>query len=409
LPRNKNENRWLPGGRLKAALTRKIIPAVIAVSIATFITFSYVDNQTEIHILKEQQAHLRVKQQQAEIKLEKIEFRENKTVTLEPQGGYRVTLYYATDRRPLKKKGDIQEYGNQSAESLSYGKCTVHIPDDHVKGVQEKPPWYALFPDPDKYLELTSVSLDMGADRFYSVLSTDVNSSGNQEILVFIHGFNVSFKDAAQTTAQLAYDLEFKGVPVMYSWPSQGKIADYMSDEERAQDTEFDLEDFLTRLARDTHARKIHIIAHSMGNRALTRVLANFAREDRHARPTNPRFRQIILAAPDVGQRLFERLAREFPGTAAHVTLYANNKDKALWLSEKLHKSARGGADAVPYKDIDVIDASLIRGDFLNHSNFATNRILLADIAAVIIKEELPASRRFGIKKTPVGTFFISP
>ena len=35
---------------------------------------------------------------------------------------------------------------------------------------------------------------------------------------MFVHGFNVSFADAARRTAQIAYDLAFGG-PGALSWP----------------------------------------------------------------------------------------------------------------------------------------------------------------------------------------------
>src|SRR5262249_2696270 len=34
--------------------------------------------------------------------------------------------------------------------------------------------------------------------------------------------FNVTFEDAVRRRAQIAYDLQFPGTPIRYSWPSQG-------------------------------------------------------------------------------------------------------------------------------------------------------------------------------------------
>ena len=35
------------------------------------------------------------------------------------------------------------------------------------------------------------------------------------EILIIIHGYNVGFSDAATRAAQIAYDIDFKGTPVL--------------------------------------------------------------------------------------------------------------------------------------------------------------------------------------------------
>jgi len=329
-------------------------------------------------------------------------------IKAEKPSGYNVRLYYATDRRKTNKQGPAVMYGEESADNLSYGICSVHIPADHVKGSMEEPNWYTFFPDHSKYLEVNEVKEVTGEPLFFSSLKADIQSSPKKEILVFIHGYNVPFVDAARRAAQLDYDLEFKGIPVLYSWPSQGKLIGYMADEASAEVTAFHLKDFLKRLASQSHADRIHIIAHSMGNRALLRSLATLALEEKQRNASNPRFRQIILAAPDIDQRLFENLAKQFSSTAEHVTIYSNSNDKALWLSNFLHTSKQEGQVVAALKAFDVIDASSIKGDFLDHSNFAINRILLADIAAVI-QGRFPADSRFGIKKGESGTFSISP
>ena len=46
---------------------------------------------------------------------------------------------------------------------------------------------------------------------FYELLRQTVNQSARRELFVFIHGFNVSFEDAARRTAQIHYDLKFDG------------------------------------------------------------------------------------------------------------------------------------------------------------------------------------------------------
>jgi esterase/lipase superfamily enzyme len=41
-----------------------------------------------------------------------------------------------------------------------------------------------------------------------------------------VHGYNVSFDDAALRTAQLAYDLTFDCPAAFFSWPSKGTEAE---------------------------------------------------------------------------------------------------------------------------------------------------------------------------------------
>jgi esterase/lipase superfamily enzyme len=94
-----------------------------------------------------------------------------------------------------------------------------------------------------------------------------VGRSSEQSLLVFVHGFNVPFGDAARRTAQIAHDLQYPGVPLLFSWPSNGSPAPraYKSDENDADWAVPHLSQFLQDVARQSGATKINIIAHSMG------------------------------------------------------------------------------------------------------------------------------------------------
>ena len=50
-------------------------------------------------------------------------------------------------------------------------------------------------------------------------------------MFVLIHGFNVSFEEAAIRAAQIGYDLKVPGEMAFYSWPSHGSTAAYSADE----------------------------------------------------------------------------------------------------------------------------------------------------------------------------------
>jgi len=70
----------------------------------------------------------------------------------------------------------------------------------------------------------------MTGNDFLHTLQLDVENANEQEAFIFIHGFNVTFKDAARRTAQIAHDLNFQEAPIMYSWPSKGRPTEYVAD-----------------------------------------------------------------------------------------------------------------------------------------------------------------------------------
>ena len=75
---------------------------------------------------------------------------------------------------------------------------------------------------------------DQSAAEFYRQVGARVSESPVRQALVFVHGFNQTLADAARRTAQLAYDLAFDGPVVAFSWPSQGRLLDYLKDQRNA-------------------------------------------------------------------------------------------------------------------------------------------------------------------------------
>src|SRR5206468_8551156 len=129
-----------------------------------------------------------------------------------------------------------------------------------------------------------------------------------KEAFVFVHGYNTSFRDAARRTAQLAYDLAFDGAPILYSWPSLGQETAYPAGEGNAEWTVAHLVKFLDEVVSLSGTRTLHLIAHSMGNRAVIGALRDMARVPRSTSPSQ--FRQVVLAAPDIDAGVFQQLAQ---------------------------------------------------------------------------------------------------
>lgn len=118
-------------------------------------------------------------------------------------------------------------YGNKRGEELQLGTCQVSIPRDHQVGEVESPSILRLEfrEDPERHVVLLDV-VSQPAEEFYADLKACVGQSQQKDAFVFVHGFNVTFEDAARRTAQIAYDVKFEGVPIFYSWPSQVRSRD---------------------------------------------------------------------------------------------------------------------------------------------------------------------------------------
>ena len=313
-------------------------------------------------------------------------------------------IFYVTDRLVLMKDGR-RTYGDRHPQGyVSYGKCSVSIPISHRIGHLETPSiWKLEFkPKPEKHVVVLEVE-KLDKEAFFDSVKAAVESAKSREAFVFIHGYNVSFQDAARRTAQMAFDLGFVGAPIFYSWPSAGNFWQYTRDETNVEWTIPHLKAFLTDLAARVSATTIHLIAHSMGNRALARALEQMA----GAGEANVAFRHIILTAPDIDADTFRTLAAAMRPVATSVTMYSSHLDKALMASKRFHGYPRAGEVILIVGGVDTIDASAVNTSFLGHSHFGESRSVIEDIYWLLRNQ--PPENRFGItrKQSPDGNYYV--
>lgn len=305
-----------------------------------------------------------------------------------------LTVHYATDRKATQSTVPKDMYQGERG-TLVYGKCEVTIPRTHKVGELEAPSlWrFEVNEDPNKHVILKSARQQAVKD-FYSDVSSRIGQSSRRDAFIFVHGYNTSFQDAARRTAQIAYDLKFEGAPVFFSWPSQAAFYGYTVDETNVEFAQSDLKKFIREFAATTPAEKIHLIAHSMGNRAMTRALAELFREQPEIRN---KISEIILAAPDIDADVFIRdIAPALQGPNQLITLYASSNDWALLASKKFHGYSRAGdtGDNISIAPgIVTIDSSSIETDFLGHSYFAQSQSIISDIFDMLGGRRLPEER----------------
>lgn len=310
------------------------------------------------------------------------------------QGFTKVKIYYATDR--ARSGSDLpNDFYSGRRGDIEYGTATVSIPDQHRPGKIEKPSiWTLEFrEDPQRHIVLRSVVAE-ASETVFAEMRNHIRMTGKAEAFVFVHGFNVSFQEAAKRTAQMAFDMNFEGLPILYSWPSRASILSYIADTAVVNLSGRRLSRFLEDVVAKSGATRIHLIAHSMGNRALTDALELFALRYKGRMPA---FDQVLFAAPDLDAGLFAEMVRTIRPAARRVTLYASNKDWALAFSRKLHgdspRAGQGGSEILHAADVDSIDMTEIGDDMLKHSYYANNPSALTDILSLFWRDVPPEDR----------------
>ncbi|RUP00318.1 alpha/beta hydrolase [Hyphomicrobium sp.] len=339
----------------------------------------------------------------------------------DPNKKYKIVpVFYGTDRE-IEPDPKRLQFGSGRGHKLQLGRALISVPLSHEVPHIERPRIYEVFgykiyaeqEDPNKHFTVQEIT-SLTEDQMLAMVRARLKDSSTfkDHAFVFIHGFNTSFDCALYRTAQITYDLGFDGAPFVYSWPSGGKVASYTYDRGSVEQAEPTLAEFLTMVIQKSGAKSISLIAHSMGNELLLRVLQTL-------KPKIPRgvvISQVILAAPDVDRDKFNIIAREISNFAKGVTLYAASNDRALGYSQQFWGGVPRAGD-IP-KDgplivpgVDTIDVTAVSTDALglNHSGYAENPALLDDVKALVEYGIRPPNRRLKsilAVESPQGTFW---
>lgn len=309
-----------------------------------------------------------------------------------------ISVYYSTNRNIVNsREKTVRRFGNQVSDSLSYGKTRVVVPVSyHRRGNFESGDWWSFLSRKLDHLFFISEVEPLSKDAFLEVAGRTL-ADKKQDTILYVHGFNNKMEFAILRFAQFIYDIRFPGTPVAFSWPSEGTVKGYWRDEKKAAQSYKALALTLYRLIEQQQTQKdpakrgkIHLIAHSMGNRVLLRAIHELGT---YLKDIEKPFGHIVLAAPDVDLSDFVALFPWVKYSSDSVSLYYSEEDKALLASQTLHSSKRLGQDALFEKGLINIDSTRVNTSLLGHDYFVSKSELLIDLD-LLINLNLPPSER---------------
>lgn len=306
-----------------------------------------------------------------------------------PENASVVPILVGATRRPAEDPALL--FSGERTLRLNHASLSVTIPPGHRAGDIA---WSATSPpDPRTAFAAASAAyLDQAA--FEAALRERIRRTGRRHVLVFVHGFNTRFDEAAFRFAQIVKDSGAEVTPVLFSWASRGAISAYPYDRTSAEMGRDGLAALLARLAAEPSVSEVSILAHSMGNIVVLEALRTLAL--RNGSPP-AKIRQFMMAAPDVDVDLAMQSAITLGPRRPHMTLFVSRDDRALNLSRWIWSSRDrlGSIDPSqePYRTnlrrfgVDVIDLTDIPADdSLAHGKFAQSpqvvRLLGARLAA---------------------------
>lgn len=286
-----------------------------------------------------------------------------------------VQIYVATTREPSAQP---VYFSGERGPRLSFARLDITVPRGHKPGDLELPD--SGPGDPAKHFTATYIQkLDL-APAVSDVRKELMRRPASQrDVLVFVHGYNTNFADAVYRFAQIVYDSGFKGVPVLFTWPSRGQLLAYPYDRESAFYSRDFLELNLRAIARDIGSSRMDILAHSMGTLLTLETLRQAA--IRGDGDFGGKLRDVMLAAPDVDLDVFRMQMRQI---RRPITVFVSADDRALDFSrrfagDKTRLGAVSAKDTETIAELEKLGVRLIdlsdvsSSDSLNHAKFASS------------------------------------
>lgn len=261
-----------------------------------------------------------------------------------------VSLLYGTNRAPVAEFGGLDEQDVYSTRPhpgcepgvetrelpwCRLGVMTVSVPDSRERGDpitavarndrditdEERARLFSVW----SYAELDARAFAGYAQVMLEEAIGQMDGQYDNQAIVFIHGFNVRFRDAAFRAAQIKYDLQFPGPVFFYSWPANGSVFHYLSDMDDADLSVDALVNFLLLVRAALPDAEINVVAHSMGTRVFAQALSRLELIE-----PGFEFGHVFFASGDLDRNLFLEWAQPAAWNMESLTLYTSSTDVAV-------------------------------------------------------------------------------
>lgn len=217
-------------------------------------------------------------------------------------------------------------YGSGRSEVMQFARYDVAIPPDRAPGAIKYPKRKKLDALTD-FLTTAQVQYPTEAG-FRGDLAKALGRHEN-EAIIFVHGFNNTFTEGLYRIAQLHHDLKLPGVAVHYSWPSAAEPLGYAYDRDSIMFARAGLE-ALVREVMAAGARRVTVVAHSMGGFLTMEVLREIAIRDGRVMP---QVSGVVLISPDIDVEVFRMQAHEIGKLPQPFMIFGSGRDRVLRLS----------------------------------------------------------------------------
>jgi esterase/lipase superfamily enzyme len=307
------------------------------------------------------------------------------------------TIGYVTDRKAGPPADGNVTYLGEYAGQVSYGLMNVQLPGDQPAGSP-----------------VTTGAIKKVESIPYPTFFKFLRDQSPKPLVIWIHGYRLSFPMSTMYCAQIARDLNIDANVLTFDWASNESVFGYTRDLLQVPRSTKHFVDLLTTINSEVKPPKIIVIAHSLGCRLVCLALQELY-NDPNTR--NLKLDHVIFLAPNIDREEFDKnFKSELQTLVNRLTIYVASDDNILLLGKLLYNvdsiglpeqfSPDTNLDEIqtflyyekrlPGK-IDLVDVSFSKKDFLRKHRLFLERPVLDDLFW-LIHDDYPAAKRHLLK-----------
>jgi esterase/lipase superfamily enzyme len=307
------------------------------------------------------------------------------------------TIGYVTDRKAGPPADGNVTYLGEYAGQVSYGLMNVQLPGDQPAGSP-----------------VTTGAIKKVESIPYPTFFKFLRDQSPKPLVIWIHGYRLSFPASTLYCAQIARDLNIDANVLTFDWASNESVFGYTRDLLQIPRSTKHFVDLLTTINSEVKPSKIIVIAHSLGCRLVCLALQELY-NDPNTR--NLKLDHVVFLAPNIDREEFDKnFKSELQTLVNRLTIYVASDDNILLLGKLLYNvdsiglpeqfSPDTNLDEIqsflyyekqlPGK-IDLVDVSFSKKDFLRKHRLFLERPVLEDLFW-LIHDDYPAAKRHLLK-----------
>jgi len=290
-----------------------------------------------------------------------------------------LSIPYFTNRQRDERTaaGDVYTGDRGTAHT---GRCEARFqPIEVLDELATRVPFYV----PSESRKIVAAKPETPA-VFWPRLEEAIAAGSTRSVVVFVHGYSNSFSRTCRMAAEMQRLLAGRATVLMFSWPSDGNPAKYVSDQADLEWSVPLLANTLQGLADRVGPSSIQLLAHSLGSRGVIQALQRMAAEGAPA----PVIGRLVFLAPDYDAMSFIELLPILEPFTEGISLYASENDAPLRVSEELNgypRLGQAGEHLTVIPGVETIDVTPGgRYQILGHEYFFYHPRVAADLVALL-------------------------